>query len=458
VSRFDAVQRGGARSVCCFNFSRRDHNQLFVVGEKSRQTKSQTKHTIKSTQPPATLAMTDQPSLSTVAEDWQIQRDHHKALGDDAFKCQGFKTAIGEYTKAISLDDEYLVLYSNRSAAYLKNNEKSRALKDAEKVIQLDPKYAKGHSRLAAALHSLMRFSPAKMSYQKVLELDPNNAVAKKGVEDCQRELERIEKEEQERRSTYEEEENQPHQEEQQEQTKEEPPAGEVPVDEDDLLNDFFDDVEESTKKKTVHAKAPVSTNAIKNQKEVLGTFESQVERLLCPNYEWRNLNSFYVLKLPSDAPEEDISRRYKALSLLLHPDKNGGSELAQLAYDQVQKAKNILSDPDRAKHTRLLMEEGMKQGKAAWDRLDKKRKKEEALESLQEKEVMRIFAQVEQKRREVEQRERNYEQRERQQEDEASEKERQSRQFDKQWRNEKRVDKRVGNWRDFSTDKKKKT
>ena len=387
-------------------------------------------------------------------EEWQVQRDHHKQLADNAFRCHGFKTAIDEYTKAISLDPEFLVAFSNRSAAYLKNSEKSKALRDAEQCVTLDSQYAKGHSRLAAALHSLGRYHQALKSYQGVLKLDASNAAAQKGVDDCQQELQKMEQQQQERMYFQEQEVEKKDEKEEAAPTKPKDDDDDVD-DEDDDLNDFFDDVEEvvAKKKEKVQDTPPKATNAIKKQREALGTSQDQMERLLQPNFEWRNLNPFYVLHLESNATEEDVSRRYKALSLLLHPDKNGGSEQAQLAYDQVQKAKNILSDPDRAKHSRLLMEEGMKQGKVLWQKSDKK----ETLQDFQEKECLRIFAMVEKKRREVEKRERSYEQRERKQEDDALEKERKSRQFDKQWRDEQRVDKRVGNWRDFATKKKKK-
>jgi hypothetical protein len=58
-----------------------------------------------------------------------------------------------------------------------------------------------------------------------------------------------------------------------------------------------------------------------------------------------------------------------------------------------------------------------------------------------------------------MEERERNYEQRQQQQQDEQEAKEQKEWQFDKSWRQEERVDKRVGNWRDFSghTSKKQK-
>jgi hypothetical protein len=102
-----------------------------------------------------------------------------------------------------------------------------------------------------------------------------------------------------------------------------------------------------------------------------------------------------------------------------------------------------------------------MKQGKAAWSRTKGGKSdnddNENTLEAVCDREVMRLFARVEQKRRDVEERERKYEQREQQQEDDELEKERKSRQFDKSWRKEDRVDKRIGNWREFNVNKKHK-
>lgn len=388
-------------------------------------------------------------------EDWEVQRDHHKKLADNAFRCGGFRTAIDEYTKAIDFDPEMVVLYSNRSAAHLRNSEKSKALHDARKCVELDPKYVKGHSRLASALHSLNRYEQAYDAYSHVLKLDPTNQPAKKGAEECAKALEKIEdlafEREQERKERLLSQQRKEG-EEAKEKEKGEAPDGE----EDDLLNDFFDEVEEVTAKKEEKPKEDKPTDLIKHDRKSLGTVDQQAERLLGSNYKWRNLNPFYVLQLPVEATEDDISRRYKALSLLLHPDKNGGSDRAQLAYDEVQKAKNILNDPDRTRHTRQLIEEGKKVGHRLWK--SQKAGEEMTLEEVEERETMRLFAQVEQKRREVDKREREFQRRERQQEDDEMEKEKKSRQFDKQWRQENRVDKRIGNWRDFQKKKQKKT
>ena len=392
---------------------------------------------------------------TTILEDWQIQRDEHKKSADQAFRVGGFKTAIDQYTKAISLDPEFVILYSNRSAAFLANGETSKALRDARKCVELDTSFLKGHSRLAAALLNLKRFEQAKDVYEYVLEKSPQNSAALKGVEVCTKEItKRLTLEEQKRQ------EEERKQNEAKEQKSKEPEVD----DEDDLLNGFFDEVEEVVAKKKEAVAS--SNNAIRNDRETLGTTEEQIERLLQPRYEWRNLNPYFVLQLAAaSATDDDISRRYKALSLLLHPDKNRSKlstdearERAQLAYDQVQKAKIILADADRKKYIKSLVEEGMKQGESRWEREQQKgTDSTSTLQLLQEREVMRIFAQIEQKRREVEERERKFEQREQQQEDDQLEKEQRQRKFDKQWREKDRVEKRVGNWRSFDTQKKRK-
>jgi hypothetical protein len=229
-------------------------------------------------------------------EDWEIERDYAKEQGDLAFRMGGFKTAIDHYSRAIDVDPEFVVAYSNRSAAYLKNNEKSKALRDAEMVTELDPGLQKGWSRLAAALHALKRWNNAFEAYKKVLELDANNAVAKKGLADCQIEMDkaeaqrrRFEQEDEEVEAAMAETVTPP-------QGASEDPAEDA-EEEDDLLNGFFEEVEEVTKKKETEPEA--ATNNVKNEKVALGTANEQMNRLLQSNYEWRNLNPYYVLQLP---------------------------------------------------------------------------------------------------------------------------------------------------------------
>lgn len=383
-------------------------------------------------------------------DDWELQRDQEKSFGDNAFRARDYATAIHHYSAALSLDPANHIILSNRSAAYLSSHQKSKALYDAQACVDHSPpEYFKGHSRLAAALQSLGRYEPAKEAWEKVLKADPKNAAAKKGLDDAVKILKAQEPKEDE---TAKEEKNDDNK-----------AAGDDDMDD---LDDFFNEVEEATEEVqkakqelAEEEEKPKATNAIKSHKKDLGTAVSQIERLLQPNYEWRNLNPFFVLDVPPSATEEDISRRYKALSLLLHPDKNRNQhDQAELAYDQVQKAKTmLLDDENKAKHCRDLAQEGMRQGKREWEKLSTDEKKNTTLDEMQTKAIMKIFATIEHKRRDLEKRTRAQEQRERKQEEEEMQKERNVHKFDKQWREEGRVDKRVGNWRDFQTKKKTK-
>ena len=237
---------------------------------------------------------------------------------------------------------------------------------------------------------------------------------------------------------------------------------------EDDLLDDFFSEVEKVTEKKpkpakTDEAKSESSGVRIKTQISDLGTSASQIDRLLQVNYEWKNLNPFNVLDLPHTIDDESIiSARYRALSLLVHPDKCPDDPVrAKTAFEQVRKAMTQMNDEDKRRHVQALVEEGMKQGKRDWDATkskgnaftttDASKEDKEGLAQAQKKAVMKIFAEIEQKRRNIERRKHEFEQRERAQEDEEKAKEKNEREHDKKWREGDRVEKRIGNWRDFS-------
>lgn len=393
-------------------------------------------------------------------EDWEVQRDAHKKAGDDAFRSGDFSEAIVQYTNGLSLDPTNHLILSNRSAANLKGGHKSKALQDARACTDANPAFAKGHSRLAAAMQSLKRYEPAKSAYAKVILLDPNNQVAKQGMQHCiqqlknqqQEELVRVKEEllkEQEEKPTA-----------AQESTEKENEAGASDGEDDDLLNDFFSEEETEVKKpkpkpaEIVDEKLAKASrgNVIQLQKTDLGTAESQLQRLLAPQYQWRNLNPFYVLDLPHTSTEDYISKRYKALSLLLHPDKCRSLNRAKEAYDEVQRAKTLLDDEDKSRHARQLVARGHKLGQQEWHKGGEK----EHVGEVQSRAVQKIFAEIEHKRREVERRTQKQDQRERQQEEEELQKEKSDRQFDKKWREDNRVKKRIGNWRDFKGDSKK--
>lgn len=404
-------------------------------------------------------------------EEWEIRRDELKATGDGHFRSKAYQPAIQAYADALQLDPTNHIILSNKSAAHLANGEKSKALHDARKCVEhSDGKWAKGHTRLAAAMMSLGRYGEAADAFSTVLnEVEPNNEVAKKGLEDCRKKEQQLrEEKERELRKMQEvlDQQKKAEKEAQEEETNKqnENNGGD---EEDDLLDDFFSEVEKATEKPKPTTKSEPdeeATNRIKTQLNDLGTSQSQIDRLLQVNYEWKNLNPFYVLDIPHTIDDDSIiSARYRALSLLVHPDKCLDDPVrAKTAFEQVRKAMNQMNDVDKRKHVRALIEEGMKQGKRVWKEECSKSSSvqldnEEGLAQAQSKATMKIFAEIEQKRREIERRKRKFEQRERAQEDDEKKKETDERRFQKEWREGERVDKRVGNWRDFQVGGKKK-
>mmetsp|Transcript_26796 Transcript_26796/g.39649 ORF Transcript_26796/g.39649 Transcript_26796/m.39649 type:complete len:461 (-) Transcript_26796:19-1401(-) len=435
-------------------------------------------------------------------EEWEIQRDTLKSQADDAFRASNYSVAIGHYTSAIALDPSNAILFSNRSAAYLSNNEKSKALHDAQECIKIDGKFVKGYNRLGAALLSLKRGKDAlELGYSVVLKMDKGNKVAIQGAElvrkmeaekkkreiEREKELARMASEAQKKMQEGIDKTDKPQDvataspENTVKEVKTQDDDGKDDGDgEDDLLDDFFSEVESATnKKKPVddpppHADKKESSvsssrnsdgpSRIKLSNADLGTPVSQMDRLLGTNYEWKNLNPYAVLAIPHDVDHDMVSRRYKALSLLIHPDKCRDDDRARDAFEEVRKAMKTLEDETKRKHVQSLVEQGRKQGKRDWLEYQKQTSVENqgvgevTLETMQEKAVMKLFAKVENSRRDIERRKRNQEKRERSQEDEEANKVKSERDFEKKWREENRVEKRIGNWRSFNqSDAKKK-
>ena len=105
-----------------------------------------------------------------------------KDQGNNYVKEKKYKEALECYSKAIELDPNDPILYSNRSLMHINLNEFEPALVDADKAISLKPDYGKGYLRKGKALASLQRTKEALDAYKLGLEKEPGNQQLKDSV------------------------------------------------------------------------------------------------------------------------------------------------------------------------------------------------------------------------------------------------------------------------------------
>ena len=215
----------------------------------------------------------------------------------------------------------------------MKVNSISKSLHDAEKCLELNPNFVKGYNRLGLAQQSLKRYDAALETYKKGIKLDPNNTALWSLLNACQ---EAFDKEKQLRYSEAtkereQEEERIKNADEKKERLKKEKQQNELSNflneietsqsssstsssssffnttsassganNDDDLLSGFFTEVVGQQNKVTNVKEAVIQSKKAESKyaNQDLGNAESQFERLTQKNYEWRNLNPFYVLQL----------------------------------------------------------------------------------------------------------------------------------------------------------------
>lgn len=105
----------------------------------------------------------------------KLAAESFKNQGNDYMKQDKYKEAYDSYTKAIEIDDNNAIYYSNRAAASSKLGNHHSALRDCQEAIEIDPTYSKAYGRLGLAYASLENHQEAKKAYVKAVELDPTN-------------------------------------------------------------------------------------------------------------------------------------------------------------------------------------------------------------------------------------------------------------------------------------------
>ena len=426
-------------------------------------------------------------------EEWRAHAEALKVRGNEAFEAGRLEEAELLYTQAIEVNPDDHVYYSNRSAVYMKSGSVSKALKDAEKCVQLAPSWPKGYNRLGVAQQGLRRFDAAIDSFKRGLELDASNKVLLEALHVCEesREIDKkqrfaeaaVERAREEARLKEADEAKQRAAVQKEEESDllssffgevaaDQKPVQTVPPSEDDLLSSFLTEVKAPASSSSTTGGAPrasqqpdqetsidpqsLATEKYTNQE--LGDGKTQHARLTAKNCEWRNLNPYYVLQLDIDATSEDIKNRYRKLSTRVHPDKNRDIENARESFEYVKAAYQKLMDLD-ARRVVVMNIEYVREEVAAERRkmLAKSNgnggERLPPLEEHVDKETMKHFASIEVNRRRSEKVQRSHNAREKMQEHEEQEKARRANTFEKNWAQEDRREKRVGNWREFSDD-----
>ena len=155
-----------------------------------------------------------------------------------------------------------------------------------------------------------------------------------------------------------------------------------------DTLDDFYAQLE--PKKEKFEVKDDVVADETNKQDPLLGLFYSeidnikseefkssskeQIERLLRPGSTYFNLNPFEVLQIDPYVSFDEIKKKYRKLSIYVHPDKNADDrDRAQVAFEAVNRAYKLLEN----EKDRKMCLEVVDEAREKVDReLEEKRKK----------------------------------------------------------------------------------
>uniref|UniRef100_A0A8C4DNI8 DnaJ homolog subfamily C member 8 n=1 Tax=Dicentrarchus labrax TaxID=13489 RepID=A0A8C4DNI8_DICLA len=134
-------------------------------------------------------------------------------------------------------------------------------------------------------------------------------------------------------------------------------------------------------------------------------TSKQQIDRLLRPGSSYFNLNPFEVLQIDPEATDDELKKRFRALSILVHPDKNQGDpDRAQKAFEAVDKAYKLLLEPEQKKraldvihagkeYVEHMVKEKKKQLKKDGKSMDVEEDDPEVFRQAVYKQTMKLFA-----------------------------------------------------------------
>jgi len=141
----------------------------------------------------------------------------------------------------------------------------------------------------------------------------------------------------------------------------------------------------------------------------------AQIERLTKPGHTYRNLNPFEVLQVDPDQSLEEVKKKFRRMSILVHPDKNQGDlERSQTAFDAVKRAWTLLEEKETRKACLEVVEEAKGRTNINMEEKRRKLRKEGKPQVIEEDNpvlfkkavgilTMKLFADLERKRQQNE-------------------------------------------------------
>ncbi|CAH6719319.1 serine/threonine-protein phosphatase T [[Candida] jaroonii] len=98
-----------------------------------------------------------------------------KDQGNKCLKELKFDDAIDCYTKAIELDDQNAVFYSNRAQVHIKLENYGLAIADCDNALKVDPNMMKAYYRKGVSLMAILNYKEAQKNFKIILAKIPND-------------------------------------------------------------------------------------------------------------------------------------------------------------------------------------------------------------------------------------------------------------------------------------------
>lgn len=97
--------------------------------------------------------------------------DAHRHIGNAYGDVREHRAAVGNYTRAITLDPAYSYAYFSRGVLRWRElREYEAAIEDLSRVLELDPTWAEAYFNRALAYKTVMRYEEAIADLQRYLE------------------------------------------------------------------------------------------------------------------------------------------------------------------------------------------------------------------------------------------------------------------------------------------------